>query len=90
MLNLLNKCKIYNYNILKKPLIIIKAPKGVMACAYLNIETANITKEAIAIFSGVSNHEDILNAKVVDFSSEASMKGIKKGMLGIDVLQKFQ
>ncbi len=41
---------------LKSPLLVIKAPKGVMGCGYLNVETFNRTGEAAVIVRGVSTH----------------------------------
>ena len=56
---------------LQSPLLVIKAPKGVMGCGYLNIETFNRTGEAAVIVRGVNTHEDMLKAKVVAASAAA-------------------
>lgn len=74
---------------LKSPLLVIKAPKGVMGCGYLNIETFNRTGEAAVIVRGVNTHEDMLQAKVVAVSNAASALGIQPGITGAEALQKF-
>ena len=74
---------------LKAPLLVIKAPKGVMGCGYLNIETFNRTGEAAVIVRGVNTHEDMLNAKVAAASDAARALGIEPGMTGAEALQKL-
>jgi len=74
---------------LKSPLLVIKAPKGVMGCGYLNIETFNRTGEAAVIVRGVNTHEDMLNAKVVAASDAARALGIEPGITGAEALQKL-
>jgi len=74
---------------LKFPLLVIKAPKGVMGCGYLNIETFNRTGEAAVIVRGVNTHDDMLKAKVVAASDAAQALGIAAGMIGAEALQKL-
>lgn len=74
---------------LKSPLLVIKAPKGVMGCGYLNIETFNRTGEAAVIVRGVNTHEDMLRAKVVAVSETARALGIEVGVTGAEALEKM-
>ena len=74
---------------LKFPLLVIKAPKGVMRCGYLNIETFNRTGEAAVIVRGVNTHDDMLKAKVVAASDAARSLGIEPGITGAEALQKL-
>jgi uncharacterized protein YunC (DUF1805 family) len=74
---------------LKSPLLVIKAPKGVMGCGYLNIETFNRTGEAAVIVRGVNTHEDMLKARVVAASEAARTLGIEPGITGAEALQKL-
>ena len=74
---------------LKSPLLVIKAPKGVMGCGYLNVETFNQTGEAGVIVTGVRTHDDMLKAKVVAVSQTASALGIELGITGAEALQKL-
>jgi len=74
---------------LKSPLLVIKAPKGVMGCGYLNVETFNRTGEAAVIVRGVNTHEDMLKAKVVAASDAARSLGIEPGITGAEALQKL-
>ena len=74
---------------LKSPLLVIKAPKGVMGCGYLNVETFNQTGEAGVIVSGVRTHEDMLKVKVKAVSNAARALGIEVGMSGEEALQKL-
>jgi uncharacterized protein YunC (DUF1805 family) len=74
---------------LKSPLLVIKAPKGVMGCGYLNIETFNRTGEAAVIVRGVNTHEDMLKAKVAAVSEAARALGIEVGVTGAEALEKM-
>jgi len=74
---------------LKSPLLVIKAPKGVMGCGYLNIETFNRTGEAAVIVRGVNTHEDMLKVKVVAVSDAARALGIEPGITGAEALAKM-
>jgi len=74
---------------LKSPLLVIKAPKGVMGCGYLNIETFNRTGEAAVIVRGVNTHEDMLKVKVVAVSEAARALGIEVGVTGAEALEKM-
>jgi uncharacterized protein YunC (DUF1805 family) len=74
---------------LKSPLLIIKGPKGILGCGYLNVEAFNRGGEAGAIVTGVRTHEDMLNAKVIARSNAAQFLGVEVGMTGEEALQKF-
>jgi uncharacterized protein YunC (DUF1805 family) len=74
---------------LKSPLLVIKAPKGVLGCGYLNVETFNQTGEAGVIITGVRTHDDMLKAKVVAVSKAAGDLGVQPGMTGEEALQKL-
>ena len=74
---------------LKSPLLVIKAPKGVMGCGYLNVETFNRTGEAAVIVRGVNTHDDMLKVKVVAVSDAARNLGIEPGITGAEALQKL-
>ena len=74
---------------LKSPLLVIKAPRGVMGCGYLNIETFNRTGEAAVIVRGVNTHEDMLKVKVVAVSEAARALGIEPGITGAEALERM-
>jgi len=74
---------------LKFPLLVIKAPRGVMGCGYLNIETFNRTGEAAVIVRGVNTHDDMLKVKVVAVSDAARALGIEPGITGAEALEKM-
>ncbi|HTB82292.1 MAG TPA: DUF1805 domain-containing protein [Candidatus Sulfotelmatobacter sp.] len=74
---------------LKSPLLVIKAPKGVLGCGYLNVETFNQTGEAGVIITGVRTHDDMMKAKVVAVSNTAKAMGITPGMTGAEALDKL-
>lgn len=74
---------------LEKPLLVIKSRKGLLACAYINVETCNKTDEACAIVSGVSNYNDMMKSKVIATSDKAKYLGVKIGDLGEVALGKM-
>jgi len=75
---------------LDKPLLIIKEKKGILACAYINVETCNKTNEACAIVSGVSNYEDMMSAKIIAVSNEALNLGVNVGDTGMSAITRFK
>jgi uncharacterized protein YunC (DUF1805 family) len=75
---------------LKRPLLVMKAPKGFLACGYINSETCNKTEEACAIVSGVSDFEDMKKASIVAVSKLAIELGINVGDSGESALLKMQ
>lgn len=75
---------------LKRPLLLMKAPKGVLACGYINPETCNKTEEACAIVTGVSNFDEMMKASIVAVSKQAIALGIDVGDTGESALLKMQ
>lgn len=75
---------------LKRPLLVMKAPKGFLACGYINPETCNKTEEACAIVSGVNDFEDMKKASIVAVSKLAIELGINVGDSGETALLKLQ
>ena len=71
---------------LKRPLLIIKAKKGFLACGYINPETCNKTGEACAIVTGVDTHDHMLQSTVVAVSE----KGAEIGDSGSAALEKMR
>lgn len=75
---------------LARPLLILQNSKGFLACAYINVETANKTGEACAIVSGVNNYDEMKKAKIIAVSNAASALGVKIGDSGESALTKFE
>jgi len=69
--------------------ILIKAPKGYVACGYWNIDAAEKFSDAAAIVRGVKNIDDALHAAITDTTSSARKLGIKKGMICLKALEKL-
>ena len=57
---------------LAKPLLLMKAQKGFLACGYINPVTCDATGEACAIVRGVNSYDDMLNADVIAVSAAAA------------------
>lgn len=64
------------------PLIIIKSSNGYVMCGYLNMDVANKLSDIAALVTRVKTIDDALDAKVVEFSSEARIYDIKPEMTG--------
>ena len=50
---------------LKRPLLVMKAPKGILGCGYINVETCNKTDEVCAIVTGVGSFDDMLRVRQI-------------------------
>jgi uncharacterized protein YunC (DUF1805 family) len=72
---------------LQLPHMTVQGDKGLLACAYVDIDTCNKTGEACAIVSGVKNHDEMLNRPVIQVSDTARKLGIEPGMTGIQALE---
>lgn len=75
---------------LKRPLLVLRGSRGLLACGYLNVETFNKTGEAGAIVTGVNDFEDMLRAKVAAVSNAASSAGVTPGMTGLEAIEKLR
>lgn len=74
---------------LERPLLIMKAPKGFVACGYINIETCNRTGDACALVNA-GNFDDMRQALIVAVSNRAAQLGICVGDTGESALLKMQ
>lgn len=75
---------------LKRPLLVMKAPKGFLACGYINAQTCDKLEEACAIVTGVGDFEDMKKATIVAVSQKAAMLGVSVGDTGESALNRFQ
>ncbi|MEW6592656.1 MAG: DUF1805 domain-containing protein [Candidatus Hadarchaeota archaeon] len=71
------------------PLVLIAAGKGYVMCGYLNLDTAEKLGQAAAIVRGVKTFGDILKAEIAEVTSGAKALGVKKGMSGLEALEKM-
>lgn len=71
-------------------LLVIRAPKGMLGCGYINAAIADKLGDAVAIVSGVKNYDDMLVAEVKAVSQAAAARGIAPGMTGLEALKKMQ
>jgi uncharacterized protein YunC (DUF1805 family) len=70
----------------KTSLLIIQGNHGMLACGYINVETANKIDESTVIVTGVNNFDDMLKAKVFKLSNAAKKLGISEDMTGEQAL----
>lgn len=75
---------------LARPLLVVKGGRGVLSCGYLSIDTADQIGEALAVVRGVSQFDDMLDAKVVAVSEAAARLGVESGMSGQQALERFR
>ncbi|MFT5526240.1 MAG: hypothetical protein ACI9G1_001390 [Pirellulaceae bacterium] len=75
---------------LKRPLLVITGSKGSLACGYLNVATFDKLEEAGAVVSGVSDFDDMAQAKIQQVSTAAEALGVKVGMTGAAALELFR
>ncbi len=70
-------------------ILVILAKRGMLACGYINLATADRLGDAAAIVTGVVSHSDMLSKKVVAVSKAAADMGVKVGMSGSIALEKM-
>jgi uncharacterized protein YunC (DUF1805 family) len=80
----------FRLDCLKRPLLIIRARNGFLACAYIDAATCDITEEACAIVTGVSSFDQMLDAKVVRVSKGAVAHGVRVGVTGAEALDRLK
>ena len=71
-------------------ILVIRAAHGLLGCGYISVETAAKVGDALAVVSGVSSYEDMLNAAVKAISPAAEALDIRPGMTGRDALLKMK
>ena len=69
--------------------LIIQAPKGLLACKYISVQRANQMLDCVAIVKNVETLEDMLTAEVCAVSKMAHAMGIMPGMTGEEALLKM-
>ena len=68
----------------------IKGSAGALGCGYINMAAAEKFNHALAVVSGVTDYEDMLEAEVKAVSSAAEALGVKVGMSGREALKKLK
>ena len=68
------------------PLLLIRARRGFLACAYIDVATCDRTGEACARVRGVRSHEEMLDAVVESVSQPAAALGLRPGITGREAL----
>ncbi|MGC8608503.1 MAG: YunC family protein [Thermoplasmata archaeon] len=71
------------------PLLILKGKNGYAMCGYLNIESAEKLGDSAVRVTGVKTLDDLLNAKISDVTSSAQKRGIGKGQVVRDILDRL-
>lgn len=67
-------------------LLLIQAPRGVLACGYVSPAVAEKFGEALATVTGVKTPDDMLAAAVTAVTPAASALGVRPGMTGRQAL----
>ncbi|MBI1317987.1 MAG: DUF1805 domain-containing protein [Candidatus Hydrogenedens sp.] len=75
---------------LKRPLLLVRGSKGVLACGYLKVETFNKTGELAAIVTGVDDFDAMPGAKLIAVSNAAAAAGLAVGQSGREALELFR
>jgi len=70
-------------------MLMINGSKGMLACGYIKVETADKLGDALAIVTGVSTYDDMCVKNVVAVSKAAADLGVQIGMSGKDALAKL-
>ena len=70
-------------------MMMINAPRGMLACGYISVEAADKFGDALAIVRGVSCYGDMLKARVAAVSQKAAELGVDASMTGEEALLKM-
>ena len=70
-------------------ILVVRARLGILGCGYISLETAAKVGDALAVVSGVSSYDDMLQASVKAVSPAAEALGVRPGMTGRDALKKM-
>ena len=70
-------------------ILVIRVAHGLLGCGYVSVDTAAKVGDALAVVSGVSSYEDMLQASVKAVSPAAEALGVRPGMTGRDALLKM-
>ena len=73
----------------KAVILAIKAANGFVGCGYFDVSTADKLGEHLAVVTGVSTFEEVLDAEVVKASQAALDAGVRTGMKGREALKIF-
>jgi uncharacterized protein YunC (DUF1805 family) len=68
------------YELGNKPLLILKAKKGYVACSYLDRSSAENLGDIAAFVCGVDSFEDLYTSKIKNMTAWAEEMGIREGM----------
>jgi uncharacterized protein YunC (DUF1805 family) len=69
------------------PLVAVIGDKGFVMCGFLNVDAAEKLGVTAAVVSGVRTFDDVLEAEVKAVTSKAEMRGIRRGMTGLEALR---
>ena len=69
------------------PLVAIIGETGFVMCGFLNVDAAEKLGVTAAVVSGVKTFDDVLKAEVKAVTSKAEMRGIRRGMTGLEALR---
>jgi uncharacterized protein YunC (DUF1805 family) len=69
------------------PLVAIISDKGFVMCGFLNVDAAEKLGVTAAVVTGVKTFDDVLKAEVKAVTSKAEMRGIRRGMTGLEALR---
>ncbi len=64
------------------PALMLVGEKGFVGCGYFSVDVADKVGHALAVVSGVSSFEDVLEARVKAVSAAAAALGVSVGMTG--------
>ena len=71
-------------------ILVIQGKRGILGCGYLSIETADKLGHALAVVTGVSTYDEMLNATVKKVSAAAEELGVEVGMSGRNALLRME
>ena len=72
---------------LTRAVVLVKAPRGYLACGYFSLASADKFGEACGLVTGVDCAEDVLGVRLTAVSRRGAELGLAVGMLGREALE---
>jgi uncharacterized protein YunC (DUF1805 family) len=79
----------YQIKLPKANLVLATTARGYICCGFLDLKTSDKLGDIACKVTGVRTINGLLQSRIIAVSSKAKSKGIKKGMVAREVIERF-